>query len=254
MSSLASLSTATRLRDVVQAIVRRTLAKERPAEAYGTIVDSDDINRKATVLLAGSTSTVIVSYGHVQPGFVGQIVRIGGVAQDRYIIDVVGPPLFRSPNLDVASLFIAPASDLWVQGLNITGAWPSFTPVLTQSVTVTKTVTAAKVLKLGRLVIACYYLSVTGSGTASQIVTFTLPYTAAAPVGKILGAGYIYDASAGVNYVGLVAAASTTTGALVEANQPNNNYMGASTAPGSFSAGLAINDGVLALIAYESAT
>lgn len=103
MSTFGSVSTATRFRDVVQSIVRRTLARERPADAYGIVQTIDHTNRKCTVLLAGSTSSVTVSMGTIRPSAIGQTVRISGAAQDRYVADVV----MNSPRLEAGEFNVA---------------------------------------------------------------------------------------------------------------------------------------------------
>ncbi len=94
-------------------------------------------------------------------------------------------------------------------------AWTSYTPSLTQSVTVTKTVTYARYLKIGRMVTVEVYLLPTSSGTANQIIQIGLPFNAVQA--SIPGGNwYWYDASANVNFCGTaIVTAATTMGGLV---------------------------------------
>lgn len=89
-------------------------------------------------------------------------------------------------------------------------AWTSYTPTLTQSATVTKTVTYANYMKIGRLVIAVVNLAVTGAGTSSNAVRVGLPVDAVTTQLEI-GGGIIYDTSANTMYTGEWAIATTTT-------------------------------------------
>jgi hypothetical protein len=59
------------------------------------------------------------------------------------------------------------------------GVWTSWTPTVTQAGSITKTVTYARYIKLGRLVIAQAYLAITGAGSSATAVTVSLPVTAA---------------------------------------------------------------------------
>ena len=59
------------------------------------------------------------------------------------------------------------------------GAWTTWTPTLTQSGTVTATVTSAVYGRWGRLIVGQFRLSVTGTGTGSNAVTVSLPVTSA---------------------------------------------------------------------------
>jgi len=96
------------------------------------------------------------------------------------------------------------------------GAWTSYTPTLRQGVStnITKTVTYAAYVKIGRLAIVQVRLDATGAGTAGSNVEVTLP-SAVVPVGAsgnagTFGFGQIYDVSTGTNYAATVRAVSTT--------------------------------------------
>lgn len=126
------------------------------------------------------------------------------------------------------------------------GAWTSFTPTLVQGAAVGKTVAQASYMKIGRLVVANYYLSVSGAGTAGAVVQLGLPFTSGSVGFAGVGSGMIFDSSTGLFYNGhaVISTASTVQFA------PNGvgNYLGAA----SFTAALAVNDIVSACISYQS--
>lgn len=168
-------------------------------------------------------------------------------------VNVTGD-IFVSDDLSVADtvtvLGVTTLADLVLAGVAVTGGWvTAHTPVVTQSVTVTKTTTMSRYAKIGRLVIWAFYLTVTGSGTASQVVTVTLPFTAAATAGSLCGVGYIYDSSVNLNYTGLTALFDSTHCSFVIGGT-NSNYLGGTGS--GFTAGLASSDGLLGLVIYEA--
>lgn len=90
-------------------------------------------------------------------------------------------------------------------------AWTTWTPTLTQSAAVTKTVGYASYYKIGRMLTFSWYLTATAAGTASNAIRVSIPvYTAAYANDNIVGSGYVYDASANVVYGGPVTMFSTT--------------------------------------------
>lgn len=130
------------------------------------------------------------------------------------------------------------------------GAWTSYTPVVTQSVAVSKTVSYARYIKYGRLVVVQCYLVITSSGTTNNPLTISLPVTAAQA--SVPGGGfYWYDASAGLNYgtIGIPYTTTTVTGLLsgaaVVAGQTN-----AIGWPNQVASG----DSILMSMTYESAS
>jgi hypothetical protein len=134
--------------------------------------------------------------------------------------------------------------------LGIGGAWTSYTPTLTQLGAVTKTVTYAKYQRVGRLIVAEMLLAVTGTGTAANIVTVSLPVTAAQAGNIAVGSGYIYDVSAALTYKGIVVLNSTTTATMFPTNTTTGGALGADT----FTAGLAAGDAVTLNVTYEAAS
>ena len=84
--------------------------------------------------------------------------------------------------------------------LNTIGAaWVDYTPTLTQGVTVTKTINHARYCQIQKTVIVQIFLTVTGAGTASQIVAVGLPFFAKNN-NAFVGSGFVYDASTDVIY------------------------------------------------------
>ncbi len=124
------------------------------------------------------------------------------------------------------------------------GAWTTYTPVITQSGTVTHTATYAKYLQIQKLVVATVNLSVTGTGTAGNDITVTVPVTAAANASTI-GAGRILDSGTS-NYTGSAEMASTTAVVIIGYNQAAP----IGTTP---SFGLAAGDSVRFMVVYEAA-
>ena len=133
------------------------------------------------------------------------------------------------------------------------GGWTSYTPTLTQSSAVTKTVTYAKYEKIGRLVHVQVVLSVTGTGAANAKVTVSLPFTAASAAGGF-GTGYIADSSSGSPYTaGIVNLDSVTTMALLDATAATGvAYLGLTGS--AFAAALASGDTVQMGCTYEAST
>lgn len=126
--------------------------------------------------------------------------------------------------------------------------WTAYTPTLTQSVTVTKTVTYAKYMKVGRLVVAQVYLAITSAGTASNNIVIGLPVTAAGPTFLNVGTGWIVNG--GLRYKGTVELASTTTVFLRPTNTTTTGVLGGDTLTAALAAGNEIN----LTATYESAT
>lgn len=134
-----------------------------------------------------------------------------------------------------------------VHALPALGAWTGYTPVLTQGVTVTKTVTYAKWQQFGKTVFVQALLSVTGSGTASTLVTVDTPATAAQQQ-LIVGSGYVYDASTNQVYKVIVELSTTGLFQFRPTHTIANDTIGATM----FTAGLASGDLVNFSATYES--
>ena len=131
------------------------------------------------------------------------------------------------------------------------GAWTTWTPAITQSGSVTATVTHAVYGRWGRLIIANFRLAVTGSGTGANAVTVTLPVNAAR-ANMVVGTGGVFDSSATLGYSGTVF--------LPSASSMDYRQHGTGTATDNrlgiagFTAGLASGDVVDAFLMYEAAS
>lgn len=96
-------------------------------------------------------------------------------------------------------------------GAGTSWASQNWTPTVTQSGSVTVTISSAKYVKVGTIVHAWARLVVTGSGTGNNaIVIGGLPFTAARS-GEVIGSGYIYNADATIIYDGSLQLVTTTT-------------------------------------------
>lgn len=125
-------------------------------------------------------------------------------------------------------------------------AWTSYTPTLTQSSAVTKTVDYASYLQIGQLVIASLRLSVTGAGTGGNSVTVGLPVTAASTL-IYVGSGAVFDSSTSTNYVGTWLSLTTTTAILV------GDWSGQNAWGSTPSIALASGDSIRGYLMYEAA-
>lgn len=124
--------------------------------------------------------------------------------------------------------------------------WMTFTPTLTQSAAVTKTVTSASYTQIGKTVTAEIVLAITGAGTAGQPIKVGLPVPARAS-NAVVGSGSMYDASASFRYVCEVGAA-TVSELYLGANGNSTDVLGVSP-----SLALAAGDGIRINVTYEAA-
>lgn len=129
------------------------------------------------------------------------------------------------------------------------GAWTSYTPTLTQSVAVTKTVTYAKYVRLGRIVHFMVDMTVTGTGTAGADVRMSLPFTAAVS-NPTCGTGHIYDSSAVTIYNGVSFLVTNALCAIWPSADGGPSALGSR----GFTAALAVNDLVRMSGTYEAAS
>lgn len=129
------------------------------------------------------------------------------------------------------------------------GAWQTWTPTLTQSGAVTKTVTYASYVQIGKLIIAQCRLDVTGSGTSSNSIVVGLPVTAVRSGSLAFGVGEFgfWDASASQLFIGQARLISTTT---IDAFRDSaGNSIGSSTP----TVALASGDVITISVIYEAA-
>jgi hypothetical protein len=130
------------------------------------------------------------------------------------------------------------------------GQWTSYVPTVTQSGSVSKTVTYSRYLQFGKFVTWGFVIAITGSGTSANAVTLSLPATAVfGSSNRGVGQGGIYDTAPGVSYQGRAVLNSTTTIAFVPSNVTTGGYLGSHT----FTAALASGDIIEGQISYEAA-
>jgi hypothetical protein len=133
------------------------------------------------------------------------------------------------------------------------GAWTTWTPTITQSGSVTCTVNRATYGRWGRMIQATAFLTVTGTGTASNAVVIGgLPAAAAYSTGSI-GYGAISDLSATRTYPGIAALSSTTAFVFLGTSTVSADIqLGVATS--AFTAALANTDQISFTIMYEAAS
>lgn len=120
---------------------------------------------------------------------------------------------------DTDRYYACTVAGTWVEILKL-GALNTWTPTLTQSGALTKTVVTASYMRMGRLVECFVFLSVTSSGTGNNPITVSLPVTAAATTA---GGGSGYFVAASNFYPGICRMPSTTTMAMLDATQVTGN-------------------------------
>lgn len=127
--------------------------------------------------------------------------------------------------------------------------WTNYTPTLTQSGTVSKTITRARYRRMDDICFVEIDLAVTGSGTAGVAVEIGLPFSTGMATGSYLaGTGVITNASASSEkYVGAPRVSGSSTFTLQGAAQSVANPLGVDT----FTEALASSDAVRASFWYS---
>lgn len=129
------------------------------------------------------------------------------------------------------------------------GVLTTYTPTLTQSGAVTKTVTYASYIRIGRMIIGNIRLDVTGSGSAANAITISTPVTASSST-VVVGSGYFFDASVGA-YSGSCALLTTSTFGIYATVTGGLNPLGATGAASAVA--LASGDILNISFSYEAA-
>jgi hypothetical protein len=95
---------------------------------------------------------------------------------------------------------------------SIPGAWITYTPVLTQTVTVNTSTTTGRYVRIGTLVVVRVRLIASSSGTAGGIISVTLPFAADPTYSTfgISGSGIIFKASSNTQHAVVVHGSDTT--------------------------------------------
>lgn len=244
------------------------MTRVRTDNVFGTITDNPLTNVATTMNSAGLANLAVVSSAEaiiiLDPNRVAgapEIVVVTahtGSATSATIVrgqfgtaarqHAQGTEWAHGPIASNASAFTTAADD---QGDYVPmNAWETYTPTLTQSGAVTKTVTYARFVRIGRTIIVTVRLAVTGTGSASNAVVVGLPVTAAAAVTRAAGCGSIFDTSAGLVYNGNADITTTTTVQFWPTSADSGSALGAAV----FTAALAAGDEVAMHVTYEAAS
>lgn len=123
------------------------------------------------------------------------------------------PPTFVAANTLTAAQMNTYVSDNTTYMYDLFhNAWATYTPTVTQSGAVTKTVNRAAYMQAGKFVTVSVMMTMTGSGTGNNAVTVSLPVTASTSnQGIVVGSGAISDISANILYPVTARLVSTTT-------------------------------------------
>jgi hypothetical protein len=125
-------------------------------------------------------------------------------------------------------------------------AWTTWTPTLTQSGSVSHTVSRARYQRIGRTVILLALLSLTGSGTSGNAIVLGGFPVSAASTNAILGFFRYFDAGNTI-YAGTAFGASSTTAQFQVSS--NGNPMGVNPTFGAAS-----GDSLWAMVIYEASS
>lgn len=130
------------------------------------------------------------------------------------------------------------------------GGWLQHTPTVTQSVGVAITVSNSTYMRVGRMVHWRWTVTVTGSGTAANVVTLSVPVNInyVGDFGEC-GRGQLWDTSATSLYNGGIVPAAAGTIKIQSTVTAPPNFLGAS----GFTAGLASGDVISGWCIYEAA-
>lgn len=132
-------------------------------------------------------------------------------------------------------------------------AYETFTNTVTQGATPTQASTYGSYHRSGRKITggAIVTIGTPTTGTAANNVVVRIPVACAANLNVVVGEGYIFDASAGFFYYGLLRLQTTTTAfLLIRTAGAGATYLGST----SFVAALAIGDIVSWDFDYEALT
>lgn len=138
-----------------------------------------------------------------------------------------------------------------VDQLNATTEWIAYTPTISQGATnnITKTINFSEYCRsgpTGKTITWCFYITITGTGTAGAAMGMTLPVNTLS-ASNLIGNGMIYDASATICYLAMYAG-STTSSIICFSDQSTGSGWGANP-----SIALAVNDQIRGSITYRAA-
>ncbi len=174
-----------------------------------------------------ATSTIITDFNEAAQDAVGAMVVDSSTVTLTY---VDGTPSLTAAHISGS----IPIADLATSST-------AHTPTVTQGGTVTSfTTNNSRYQTEGGWITISVYVVINNAGTAAgaNSVTVSLPINCVDAAGHIIGAGAIFDSSAGLYYRALVAFAGSSTVFFYPVANANNNTLGADT----FTAALATGD------------
>lgn len=144
----------------------------------------------------------------------------------------------------------------WSTVGQVHGALTAWVPTIAQSGAVTKTMNAGSAYqRVGRSVTAACHAAITGPGTASNLITVSLPFAAAHIDGTIVGVGYFIDTSANIFYQGfaLLTGGGTAAYFVLSASSGAAETV-ARVGSSVFTAGLASGDTFSCNLCYQASS
>lgn len=198
----------------------------------GLMTLQPDANQNLALTTTGTGDITISANGDASLGAIRTLALSAGSGFDLTIgtsgvgiVDIANAGTVRLGNGSSVVTIGGTTSTINLAGYQISGAWTDYTPTLSQNGTVTKTVTYCRYRRYGRTVVYQGYIVATAAGTAGQVISVSLPVTAAIASFHPVGTFYFYDASTATNYAGTSLNRSTTSlGFLVnQAGEVGNN-------------------------------
>lgn len=198
----------------------------------GLMTIQPDVNQNLALTTTGTGDITISANGDASLGAIRTLALSAGSGFDLTIgtsgvgiVDIANAGTVRLGNGSSVITIGGTTSTINLAGYQISGAWTDYTPTLSQNGTVTKTVTYCRYRRYGRTVVYQGYIVATAAGTAGQVISVSLPVTAAIASFHPVGTFYFYDASTATNYAGTSLNRSTTSlGFLVnQAGEVGNN-------------------------------
>lgn len=146
------------------------------------------------------------------------------------------------------------ATSNWL-AINRWGAWSTtFTPTIQQGGAIAKTTVRSSFEKKGRSVKFNGHVNLTAAGVGGNNILVSVPAAMVAPSNLVIGEGFIYDASHGVNIPLLAIAISSANIGFIYAEARTGGIVGAAAdpvfSPSAFQ--LASGDAILWNVNYES--
>lgn len=135
-----------------------------------------------------------------------------------------------------------------------TAAWVDYTPTLTQSGAVTKTVNTARYIQIGRMVHVEFFLTMTGAGTSNNSIQIGLPVapSSGSLTSGSAGSATLVDSSASTAYGGVSYIFTSSTMAFQNGGSTTSAAQWGETG-GGFTAALASGDQITGTLTYEAA-